>query len=395
MFVVALVGAVIWRLGDGGNGDGEGSSPRQSRGDDSVAVEVKPVERRDLQETRGFTGSLEAMSSFDVVARVPGRVIDLKVDLGDRVERGQLVARLEDDEYLQQLRQAEAEKEVAEANIEEAESDLLVAERELERIRVLRGREIAAESELETAEAQLSAARARLRVTRGVLAQREAAVDTARLRVSQTEVRASWDGPVEQRAVAERFVSEGANVSANDSLLTLVNVGRLRAVIFVTERDYRLIRVGQEAEVATAAFPGETFPARVARVAPVFQAGSRQARVELEVENEDELLAPGMFVRARLQLREAPDAVAVPRDSLVRRDGREGVFLVEDADEGVARFVPIEIGIREGALIEVRSPDMSGAIVTLGQNQLNSGTKVRVVTNSGDPMANADSGANR
>jgi HlyD family secretion protein len=379
LVAAVVLGAVVWRLVVDGGEAVVAEAPRRGGGERSaVAVETASVARRDLRESRGFTGSLEAESRFEVVARVPGRILQLDLDIGDRVERGQLVARLEDDEFRQQLRQAEAEMEVAEANIAEAESDLRVADRELARIRVLRGRDIAAEVDLEMAEAQRSAADARLRVARGVFSQRQAGVETAQLRVSQTEVRASWEGAGEERAVAERFAHEGGYVSANAPVVSLVNLRTVRAVVFVTERDYGLMRVGQEAEVVVDAFPGESFPARVARVAPVFDTSSRQARVEVEVDNKGGRLAPGMFARVRMGLREAPDVPSVPLDALVRRNGQEGVFLIDPA-ENVARFVALELGIRAGAWVEVRSPELIGAVVTLGQSQLTSGQAVRVI----------------
>lgn len=386
VLVAALVAAVIWRLWESGESGAPGGGGGRSAA--AIAVETAPVERRDLRETRGFTGTLEAESGFDVVARVSGRLLSLDYDIGDRVERGVVVARMEDDEYVQALRQAEAEREMAEANIGEAESALLVAERELERVRALRQRDIASEADLDAAEAQLQAARARLRVARATLAQREAAEATARLRLSYTEVRASWEAGPGERAVAERFVSEGANVASGEPLLSLVNLRTLRGVIFVTERDFSLVRAGQEAEVRVDALPGKVFPARVARVAPVFQAGSRQARVELEVDNSEERLGPGMFARVGLRLREAPNAIAVPLDSVVRRSGEDGVFLV-DGEENRARFVPVELGIRDGLLVEVRSPELSGTIVTLGHDQLTDGAAVRVVGGEREPVASA------
>lgn len=390
LVTVVLAGVVAWRfVVDDGPGGGAVS---EEAAVDAVAVETGLIERRDLRETRVFTGSLEATSHFEVVARVPGRLMSLEADIGDRIGRGELLARLEEVEFVQQLRQAEGERQVAEASIAEAESERLMATRELERIRSLRERKISSEAELETAEAEVRAAEARLRMAEGTLAQRAAAVAMAELRVSRTRVTASWEGEGEDRVVAERLVDEGAYVTADQSLLTLVGLRTLRAVIHVTERDYALIRPGLPAEVRVAAFPGEVFPARVARVAPVFDAASRQARVEIEVFNEEERLVPGMFGRVGLKLREAPGAIAVPRDSLVRRGGREGVFLV-DREEGTARFVPLELGLTDQTFVEVRSPEISGRIVTLGQGQLTDGARVRVVDGAGAGTASA--GVNR
>jgi RND family efflux transporter MFP subunit len=109
--------------------------------------------------------------------------------------------------------------------------------------------------------------------------------------------------------VAERFVEEGDTVSANSPLLSVVELDPLQAVIHATERDYGRLTRGQDALLSTDAWPGEIFPARIERVAPVFQENTRQARVELRVENADHRLKPGMFIRATVVLERAADAL--------------------------------------------------------------------------------------
>ena len=100
---------------------------------------------------RTFSGSLQAHAEFVVAPKVSGRVERLDVDLADSVTRGQLVARLDNDEYVQALRQAQADLAVAKANLAEAESLLKIAQRELQRIDKLRQRGVSSESQVDTA----------------------------------------------------------------------------------------------------------------------------------------------------------------------------------------------------------------------------------------------------
>ncbi len=352
------------------------------RGESVVAVEVTSVERDSIRNVRAFSGSLFSQSSFEIVAKVGGQLSSLKVDIGDRVERGQVIGRIDDEAFIQDVVQAEAEREVARANLEEALSSLELAERERDRVQALRERRVVSAADLDSAEAAVQAERSRVRVTEAVIQQREAALLAARLRLSYTGIAASWEGPGDYRVVGERFVDEGATVTANQAIVSLVDLQRLRAVIQVTERDYGRILVGQRGEIRSDAVPGEVFQANVVRRAPQFRESSRQARIELEVPNPDQRLLPGQFIRAQLELGRADDAVVVPRASLVRREGRQGIFLVEPAEEGDgtrAVFVPVIAGHVEGERVQIVEPELSGEVVVLGQDLLADGTPVRVV----------------
>ncbi|MEW5902638.1 MAG: biotin/lipoyl-binding protein, partial [Acidobacteriota bacterium] len=103
----------------------------------SVAVEIAPVEKGPIRDVSQFSGTLIPKSSFTVAPKISGRLKQLLIDIGDRVSRDQLVAVLEDEEYQQQLLQAEADLRVTRANLDEAESSLEIAKRDLERARVL------------------------------------------------------------------------------------------------------------------------------------------------------------------------------------------------------------------------------------------------------------------
>lgn len=352
-----------------------------------VAVHVAAVSTGTVRELRTFPGTLIPRAQFIVAPKIAGRLERLYVDVGDPVRRDQLVARLDDAEFIQQAEQAKAELAVARANVEEARSDLDIAEKEFMRIQSLFGQGVTHQAELDLVQARRLAQQARLKVAVSQVDQRIAALRAAEVRLGYTQVRATWpendhDRP---RVVGERFVDEGATLSANAQMLSVLDIEGLRAVFHVTEQDYLRLRPGQFAVIALDALPGRRFEARLSRMAPVFREASRQARVELEIDNPEDLLKPGMFVKATLELDRAENVVLAPVAALVRRNGLMGVFLVDEDHK--ARHVQVRIGIVEGNLAQVLEPaDLSGNVVVLGQHLLEDGSAVRVIEDEPSPV---------
>lgn len=353
-----------------------GSTPGR-RGAPPAPVEVAPVERGPITLRRTHSGTLEAPARFVVAPNVGGRVERLAVDLGDPVRRGQVVAELQDDEFRQLAAQAKADLAVARANLTQAENGLEVASRELKRIETLRQRGISSEAQLDAAQATQLERRAAVAVATAQVARASAALDAARIRLGYARVTASWTGGSDERRVARRYVSEGALVAENDPLIEIVELDPILAVIFVTEREYALLAVEQEASLTVDAYPDETFVAKVHRIAPVFEPGSRQARVELRVENEDRRLKPGMFVRATVDLKTIEDAMVVPYAAITTRDDQTGVFEVSP-DGSTAAWRPVEVGIRAEDRVQLLAPSLSGRVVTLGQQLLDDGSKIAI-----------------
>lgn len=376
--VAVMIIVIIWQLFQRMPGQAEGSPTRTSV---PVAVEVEPVRKGTIRDIGVYTGTLLPESQFTVAPKVAGRLEKILVDIGDEVQRGQLIAMLDDDEFVQQVDQARAELDVARANIEESSSELGLRQRELERVRILREKKIISQSELDAAEAQYAAALARQKVAEAQATQKEAVLKAAQVRLGYTRIRASWEDGTRSRVVGERFVDEGAMLAANAPIASVVDIDTLKAVIHVIERDYPRIRTGQKAFITTDAHPGRTFTGTIARIAPVLKEAARQARVEIDVDNVERVLTPGMFVRVQIQFEQRENAVVVPVKALARNNGSRSVFLV-DRDLLKVRLVPVEIGIIEGDMAEVISPDLEGFVVTVGQHLLQDGSEI-ILTGKG------------
>ena len=375
LIILAAAGGLGWSI-YGRLQEDTSSGPRRG-GPKAAPVKVAPIERGAIELRRTFSGALESPSRFVVAPKVAGRIRRLEVDLADSVERGQVVAELDDEEYVQAVARAQADLAVARANTVEAVNALEIAARELQRVETLRGRGVASESQFDRVKAEELAKQSRIEVARAEATKAEAALETARIRLGYTKVKADWTGGAAQRVVAERFVDEGETVSANTPLLSIVDLDPVTGVIFVPEKDYAQLGQGQTVTIFTDAFPGTAFGGRIDRIAPVFREDTRQARVEVAVPNPRHRLKPGMFIRAEIVMNRLADTVIVPEQALAVRKDRTGVFVV-DEESGTARWREVTVGIREGDRVQVAGENLEGRVVTLGQQLIDDGSAVTI-----------------
>lgn len=390
LIAISLVGLLGWQIYQRvqdfratNTGSGRPSAPPGTPGGQpgarfarpAVAVEIAEVQQKTIQDVGQFTGSLLPSSQFIVTPKVAGQLEQLLVNIGDRIERGQLIAKLDDEMFRQAVEKARAELEVAKATLSETQSALEIAKRDFERSKTLSQSNILSQSKLDAAEAAYNAAVASQKVARATVTNRQSGLDTAQLNLSYTEITADWNSGGKTRVVGERYVDEGAILKANDSMVSLLDLSTIICEINVIERDYFRIRQEQEAAIMTDAFPGTPFTGKVARIAPLLQEQSRQARVEIEIPNPEELLKPGMFVRVRLQFDNIENATVVPISALVKREEQQGVF-VADIGNMTARFTPVTVGVTSNGLAQILEPPLSGAVVTLGQHLLEDGATI-------------------
>lgn len=340
-----------------------------------VAVEIEPVRKTDIQNIGKYTGSLYPLSEYIVAPKIGGRLERLYFDIGDTIQTGDLVAVLDDAEYLQQVSQAQAEREVALANLEERRNMLENAKRENRRTVALRKKKIASESELDAADSEYKVQQAKLRVAKAQVAQKNAALKIAKVRLDYARIRVPGSSHGGNWVVGERYVDEGAMLASNTPIISVLDLGTLIAVINVIERDYPKIRSDLTAVISTDAYPGRTFAGKVVRVAPLLKEKSREARIEIEIPNTDMLLKPGMFVRVQIEFDKHKDATVVPAAALLKRNGDRGIFLA-DLQNKKARFVPVTVGIINGKHVEILNPPITGNVVTLGHHLLEDGSSI-------------------
>lgn len=356
--------------GTGGQRPGGGGGPAGGMGGGfrpPITVQMAEVTKGDINATMTVVGNLIGEQTVDVVPRTGGRLVSVNVQLGDRVRRGQLLAKIEDFEIVEQVKQAEASLEVAKATIRQREADLKVAELNFERSKNLFGRQLLAKQALDDAESRFLAAQAQLDLSRAQSTQTSARLDELQINLANTRIISPVDG-----YVGKRNADPGAWVSQNAPVVSVVDVSRMRLVANVVEKDLRLVNAGDVATVEVDAYPGDIFKGRIARVAPVLDPATRTATMEVEIPNPDNRLKPGMYARVLLTIEERKGTTLVPKVAVVDFEGRRGVWIPQG--ENKARFVPVKLGLEDTERMEIIEGLQPGdRIVTEGAASLRAG----------------------
>ncbi|MDR0933340.1 MAG: efflux RND transporter periplasmic adaptor subunit [Victivallales bacterium] len=339
------------------------------RGQIAIAIEAVMPKHIAIQDNRIFTGTLKSWSLFEVAPKVGGRLEAIRFDVGDKISDGDVIARIEDEEYKQSVDQAAADLEVAKAQMRQAEVMLDLRRREYERYKALDEKKATTQAMLESAETAFHAQEAAYNMQKAETKRREAILENAKLKLADCVISADWSNDDKPRFVGARYVDQGALLAPNQEILSVAELDPLRAVIYVIERDYPYVKTGQSALLTTDAYPGVEFQSKVVRIAQLFENGTRQAEIQLEIPNRELKLKPGMFVRVQLEFSSKDNAQVVPRNAIVKRDGQQGVFTV-DLEKANAHFVPVETGISSGNQVEITSPAINSPVATLGNHLL-------------------------
>jgi RND family efflux transporter MFP subunit len=359
-----------------------------------MPVEFAMVKRAPVSEQILVVGNLIGAATVEVVPRVNGRLQAVNVKLGDSVRQGEVIARVEDLEIREQVRQAEATFKVGQASIRQREADLTLAKNNLDRSRNLYDRQLLPQQTFDDVDARHQAAVAQLDLARAQFEASRARLDELKITLSNTQIVSPVDG-----FIGKRYLDPGAFASTNAPVASVVDIRTVRMVANLVERDMRRVPAGTAATVEVDAFPGEKFQGRVSRVAPVFDPATRTAEIEIEVPNTGYRLKPGMYSRVNLTIDTRKDAITIPRNALVDLEGKSGVFVAETAEtpEGTrgggpsssqgpsltAKFVPVQVGIRDGEHIEVSSGLSDGVrVITTGASALKNGDRI-VAANAG------------
>jgi len=334
-----------------------------------LTVEIAPARREAVTQELIVVGNLIGDTTVAVVPRAAGRLEQVYVQLGDRVTRGQRIAKIEDQELQEQIRQAEAAMQVASATIRQREADLQLARTNVERSRSLYERQLLPKQTLDDNEARYQSAVAALDLARAQNTQSNARLEELRVNMTNTVITSPVNG-----FVARRAADPGAFASNNAPVVDVVDISRVRLVVNVVEKDLKMVEVGDVTDVEVDAFPGEKFMGRVARIAPVLDPATRTFPIEVEIPNPTFRLKPGMYARVGITTDERPNALVVPANAVVDIGGQRGVFLAQG--DNVATFRPVEIGLESDERVEVRSGLSEGdRVVTTGAAALSDGDR--------------------
>lgn len=369
------------------------SAPAQTNAEDRpTSVAVVKVARHDLARDTEIAAEFRPYQEVEVHAKVAGYLKTIRVDVGDRVRQGEVIATLEVPEFHEELAHAQASEKRTELDVARAESDVHRAQSAYEIRKISYDRllsvskakpNLIAQQEIDTAaahfresEAQLASAKATLEAVRQQVKVAAATKSRVETMMSYLRITAPFSG-----VVTRRYADSGAMIQAGTASQTqampvvrISDVDRLRLVLPVPESVTPRVRVGAPVEVRVDSL-NRVFQGRVARFNGRLETATRTMEAEVDVPNPGGAIKPGMYGYASLRLERRQDVVAVPVQSAHVESGTATVLVA--ADGKLIEERRIQTGLETPDLIEVTAGLREGELVVLGsKNKLKPGMRV-------------------
>ncbi len=324
--------------------------------------------RRNLASTVLATGAVRPQVGAEVKvgARISGKVEHLYANIGDSVEKGQVVAELEKADLEAAAARAAAEVEVARARIPDAAARLKLAELEWRRQQNLIGQDFTSRQALDRAMKEKESARAGLELARKQLEAARAALEEAKVKLSYATIVAPISG-----VIASVSTQQGETVSAGlnaPTFVTIIDLARIQVDAFVDETDIGKVTVGQKAVFTVDAYPAREFQARVTAIYPkaVIQDNVVNYDVVLTIDSPQiELLRPDMTASVTIYQQERKGVLMIPRQAVVHAGGE--TFVLVKTGQGVPRKQAVKTGESSGGFIEIVSGLHEGDQVFINQ----------------------------
>lgn len=309
-----------------------------------IPVEVGDVSRGDISAYYSNTATLDAEQEATIVSKVRGIIEKLNVEEGDQVQAGQVIAKIEDDQYRIEADRAKA---TLDRLNNEYQRNKELFERELISAEVYQNSQYEYESQ-------------------------KATYDLAMLNLEHTSVRSPIGG-----VISRRFVKAGNMVTTDQQLYRVTDFNPLQAILHIPEHEMSKIKKDQRVELQVDAIPGETFVGRVERTSPVVDAETGTFKVTIYVTETRDKLRPGMFARVKIVYDTRENTRMIPKSAVIAEDLAQSVYVVKDS---LAFKKNIQTGYTNGTNVEVIDGLEDGEIVvTIGQASLQDSSKVNVI----------------
>jgi RND family efflux transporter MFP subunit len=365
----------------------------QTGADKAITVAVAKVERKSLSQDLTLAAEFRPFQEIDLHAKVAGYLRQINVDVGDRVRQGQTIATLEIPEFKSELLQAEATRKRSESDVLRSRSELQRAQSVYEAAKLSHSRlssvgkarpNLLAQQEIDDALARLQVAEAQLNVAKAAVSVTEEQVHVVEATEAKVKTLAAYsviNAPF-SGVITKRFADKGALIQQGTASQTqampvvrLSQIDHLRLVLPVPESVVPRIRLGRIVKVKVPSL-NQTFDGKVSRFAEKVDTATRTMETEVDVPNLRQLLKPGMYAYADLELDQKTDAITVPVQAVSRKENKTSVMLVNAQKKLELR--EIITGMETPDSIEVVSGLSVDDLVVIGNlSQLKAGQAVQ------------------
>ena len=307
-------------------------------------IPVLAVQQANVPDWLEAAGTVRAAQTSDAASQMMGNIVEIRAHEGDHVQRGQVLAMIDDSQPRAAVDRASAADLAAQQQLVGADSDLALAESTLKRYQNLYEKKSVSPQEFDEVKARQQAALARRDMAKAGQAQAQATLSQARTSLDYTRIRAPFEG-----VVTEKKADSGTFASPGMPIFTVEDVRRYRLEATVNENDLRYVRTGQQVSVAIDALDNAGLNGRVVQIVPAADAVSRTFLVKIELPP-DTRLRSGLFGRAQFSRGER-QALLIPRSAVVERGQLQGIYVLDQNKVASLRY--ITLGKPSGAEVEV------------------------------------------
>ncbi len=382
-----------------------------------IQVQTEPVAKRTITQVVSATGKINPVFQVTISAEVTGEIVELPVEEGDNVHKGQLLVRIKPDIYIAQKNKAEATLAQARATLNSRQAVLDQVEADYKRVQGLYEKGLASDADLEAAKSNYLQRLGELNAQKFFVQNSEAALNEAIENLNKTSIYSPINGTISKRNVELSQRVLGSGFSPGTELLTVADLSNMEATVDVDENDVVLVSVGDTANINIDAFGDKVFKGVVTQIgnsAVTTGLGTQEEVVNFEVKikllNPINTIRPGMSCDADIQTETKNNVVSVPIQSVTARSNvpammtsqssndtgglvaantvkngknnkpKEVVFIIKD---GKAKMVEVKTGISDDTYIEIEKGLKGGEEVVSGpyraiSKELEEGTKVSV-----------------
>ncbi|MFP8488906.1 efflux RND transporter periplasmic adaptor subunit [Gracilimonas sp. Q87] len=374
----------------------DGNNSNQQQNQSGVIPSVEAVQARfgSLPLVERFSGNVRSENQVALYPEISGVVQKVFVQDGDYVDQGDPIVKLNTGILEKQLQQAEANFKISNAQLKQAQAQFNEIRNEYRRVKQLEEKDLTSEAEVDQIEVQLLSAEAEVELAEAQRDQSASLVEQRREELSKAIIKAPISG-----TVGQRNAQIGMQANTNTQLFLIGDLSKLKVEIILTEEMLNQINVGQTARILIKNRNGQqiALDAEISRISPFLNEVSRSTEAEIDVNNKDGLLRPGMFVPVDILFGESQQATLIPVSALYTntQTGESGVFLarslgseIEPVSDSSANgsdrpaamstptpveFVPINV-IAQGRMeLGVSGIESGQWIVTIGQDMLAEG----------------------
>ena len=353
VFVLVFASFIYYRIN-------ENLKAAQKQTKPLISVETILPERGDIADELTFSGDILAIQQTNIYSKVTGNILKIYAEIGDFVNSGKLIAQIDPSIFIQAVRQNEGLVNQAKANLENNKVNLA-------RTQILFDKGLAPQGDLDNAATLV-------KVTEAQVQTAEANYSNAKLQLSYCNITAPFSG-----YITKRFLDQGSLVSSGttNSIYILSNISKLKIIVSVLEKDISKLDDVKDVTLTTDAYPDKIFTAKFRKMSQSIDLNTRTMPVEVDIDNADNMLKPGMFARVSFLLDKHYNALIVPVQCVKTDESGSYIFTVTEDNSAVKKY--IETGLKADNKVEIVSGlDDKERVVSVGQDLIKENSKIKI-----------------